>query len=71
MVGAGLGVALVPALAVDRRDPSVVALPLNGAVAPRVLCLVWHRDRYRSPAARAFVDAAVDLCRRLDPSPLT
>jgi DNA-binding transcriptional LysR family regulator len=71
MVGAGLGVALVPALAVDRRDPSVVALPLDDAVPPRVLCLVWHRDRYRSPAARAFTDAAVDLCRRLDPSTST
>ena len=49
MVAAGLGVALVPALAVDVRDPGVVALPFGDAVPPRVLCLVWHRDRYRSP----------------------
>jgi len=62
MVAAGLGVALVPALAVDARDPGVVALPLGGAIPPRVLCLAWHRDRYRSPAARAFVDAAARHC---------
>lgn len=65
MVGAGLGVALVPTLAVDTRDTSVVALPVSDAIPPRVLCLVWHRDRYRSPAARAFVDATVRLCRAL------
>ncbi|HEX8966541.1 MAG TPA: LysR family transcriptional regulator [Chloroflexota bacterium] len=65
MVGAGLGAALVPALAVDRRDPSVVALPLGEAVGPRFVCLAWHRDRYRSPAARAFVEAAGRLCRDL------
>ena len=65
MVGAGLGVALVPALAVDTRDRAVVALRLTEAVPPRVLCLVWHRDRYRSPAARAFADAAARLCREI------
>ncbi len=65
MVAAGLGVALVPALAVDARDPGVVALPLGEAVPPRVLCLAWHRDRYRSPAARAFVDAAARLCQQV------
>jgi DNA-binding transcriptional LysR family regulator len=65
MVGAGLGVAMVPALAVDTRDPAVVMLPLGDTVPPRVLCLVWHRDRYRSPAARAFAELAVELCREL------
>ena len=65
MVGAGLGVALAPALAVDKRDPSVVALPVGGALPARVLALVWHRDRYRSPAARAFTQAAVRHCQQL------
>jgi DNA-binding transcriptional LysR family regulator len=71
MVGAGLGVALVPNLAVDKRDPSVVALSLDDAVPPRALCLAWHRDRYRSPAARAFTDAAIRLCARSDAGPFT
>ena len=26
---------------------------------------MWHRDRYRSPAARAFVEIALDVSRRL------
>ena len=65
MVAAGLGVALVPTLAVDERDPNVVVLPLGEDVPPRVLSLVWHRDRYRSPAARAFAEAAVRLCREI------
>lgn len=65
MVAAGLGVAVMPALAVDTRDPAVVTLPFGDAVAPRALCLVWHRDRYRSPAARAFVDATVRVCEQL------
>jgi DNA-binding transcriptional LysR family regulator len=65
MVGAGLGVAVMPTLAVDTRDPAVVALPLGEALPPRILCLVWHRDRYRSPAARAFVDLAARLCQQV------
>jgi DNA-binding transcriptional LysR family regulator len=63
MVAAGLGVALMPALAVDQGDPNVLALPLGDAAPARTLCLVWHRHRYRSPAARAFVDLAARLCQ--------
>lgn len=57
MVGAGAGCALVPVLALDERDPAihVVRLP---ELAPRLLALAWHRERYRSPAARAFVEHA-------------
>ena len=28
----------------------------------RRIVLAWHRDRYRSPAAGAFVDAAREVC---------
>ena len=28
--------------------------------------LAWHRDRYRSPAARAFVDLAAEVCARVE-----
>ena len=65
MVAAGQGVALMPALAIDRRDPDVVGLPLGGAVPPRQLCVVWHRDRYRSPALSAFIDSAARVCATL------
>jgi DNA-binding transcriptional LysR family regulator len=57
MAGAGVGVALVPLLAVDAADPSIAIIPTD--LRPRGMALAWHRDRYRSPAGRAFVDIAV------------
>ena len=66
MVGAGLGVAVMPRLTVNIDDPATVALPLGEAVPPRRIVLVWHRDRYRSPAAQAFVELAAEVCAELD-----
>jgi len=34
-----------------------------------VIAIAWHRDRYRSPAAQAFVELAKELCAELDPRP--
>jgi DNA-binding transcriptional LysR family regulator len=65
MVGAGLGVAVMPRLTVNAEDPATTALDLGGAVPPRRIVLVWHRDRYRSPAAQAFVEVAADVCAEL------
>ena len=66
MVAAGLGVALSPLLAVDENDPKVRVLRLSEPVPPRVLVVVWHRDRYRSPAASAFVDTAVAVASEIE-----
>jgi DNA-binding transcriptional LysR family regulator len=63
MAGAGLGSALVPLLAVDTADPLVSIIPTD--LAPRRVALMWHRDRYRSPAARAFVEIAQQVCATL------
>jgi len=63
MAGAGLGSALVPLLAVDTTDPLVAIIPTD--LEPRRIALMWHRDRYRSPAAREFVDIALRVCREL------
>ena len=63
MAGAGLGSALVPLLAVDVTDPAVCILPTD--LEPRRIALMWHRDRYRSPAAREFVDIARAVCEEL------
>ena len=65
LVGAGVGAALVPRLAIDLTDKATRALPLDADVPPRIICLAWHRDRYRSPAARAFVAAARAVCADL------
>jgi len=65
LVGAGVGAALLPRLAIDLADERTVALRLSEEVPSRVVCLAWHRDRYRSPAARAFVEAAQRVCARV------
>jgi DNA-binding transcriptional LysR family regulator len=55
----------MPQLAVDPQDGRTSSLSLESQVPPRVITLVWHRDRYRSPAARAFVDEAAGFCDEL------
>ncbi|GAA3800533.1 LysR family transcriptional regulator [Sphaerisporangium flaviroseum] len=50
----GVGAALMPSLSVDPERPGISVLDLDG-VPPRVVGVAWHRDRYRIPAADAFV----------------
>ena len=59
LVAAGMGCAIVPLLTVDLGDPRIVVVELGGAVQPRVVGIGRHRDRYASPAARAFIDTAL------------
>ena len=63
MAGAGLGIALVPLLAVDAEDPSVRVIPTS--LTPRRVAIIRHRDRYRSPASDAFVEVARQVCAEL------
>jgi molybdate transport repressor ModE-like protein len=58
LVAEGLGVAVVPRLVVNPRNPAVRALAFGNRIPPRVIGLAWHRDRYRSAAAQAFVEEA-------------
>ena len=57
LVAAGVGLALVPRLTMDPLDESTVILEAP-KVPPREIALAWHRDRYRTPAARSFVETA-------------
>ena len=66
MVRAGIGVALAPLLAVDENDPKVHIVSLSEPVPPRVLVVIWHRDRYRPPTADAFVETAVAVARDIE-----
>jgi molybdate transport repressor ModE-like protein len=59
MAAAGVGVAIVPELAVDRADQRTVAIELGDLLPPRRLGIVWHVDRTRSIAADAFIDLAI------------
>jgi molybdate transport repressor ModE-like protein len=65
LVAAGVGTALVPLLSVEPEDEAVAVLPLAD-VPPRLIGIAWHRDRYRSPAAQAFVEQALDVCGRVE-----
>jgi DNA-binding transcriptional LysR family regulator len=62
LVGAGIGVALVPRLTLQPTDGSVQVVELGTLLPPRLIGIAWHRDRYRTPAARAFVETARELC---------
>ncbi len=62
-VAAGIGVALVPRLAVhDAHD--LVALRVSDQTLQRTLGLVWRGDRVASPAARALREFLVEELRR-------
>ena len=61
MVAAGLGVAIVPRLTIDENKSATAVIPLEGVVPPRRIGLVWHEDRYRSPASRGFTEIAAEV----------
>jgi LysR family hydrogen peroxide-inducible transcriptional activator len=57
MVAAGQGVSVVPEMAaVGDTSPHRVYRPLGKPVPTRTLCAVWHKQRYRPPSLRAFVE---------------
>jgi DNA-binding transcriptional LysR family regulator len=66
LVGAGVGISVAPLLTVDEDDERVQVIDLQGRIPPRVIGLAWHRDRHRTPAAEAFLETAVAVCRDLD-----
>jgi DNA-binding transcriptional LysR family regulator len=61
LVAEDLGAAIEPSLVVDPRDRDVKKLPFGSRIPPRALVLAWHRDRYRSHAAEAFVELAQEI----------
>ena len=57
MVAAGQGVTVVPEMAaVGDTSPQRVFRPLGKPAPTRTLCAVWHKQRYRPPSLRAFVE---------------
>ena len=68
LVGAGLGAAVLPVLAIDPADRLTTTREIPG-LPPRVLAIVRHRDRYHSAAAQAFVENARAVCARLEDKP--
>lgn len=69
LVASGVGSALVPRLTMDPEDEATTLI-LPPKIQPRLISFVWHRDRYRTPAARAFVETAQDVCAELQAEPV-
>jgi len=66
LVAAEFGVALVPLLAVIPGDDRVRAVAIEPPIPDRVISVVWHRDRVRSPAARAFMEIALAVSAEVE-----
>lgn len=65
LVGAGVGRAILPRLAVNESDPTVVALDLTDVVAPRRLALYWHVGRRQLTALEHFRTAVRTAAREI------
>ncbi|HYX89082.1 MAG TPA: LysR family transcriptional regulator [Gaiellaceae bacterium] len=63
LASAGMGVALMPRLAVDAADPSVALVELGEMLPPRLIALAWNAERKLAPAASEFVELAQGVCR--------
>jgi len=66
LVGAGLGVAILPRLAADPADPTTQMIGLESILPSRTLVCYWPRDRRRGAALDTFLaalDAACDPLR--------
>ena len=61
LVAEGLGAAVVPRLVVNPRNTALTALPFGTRIPARDIAIVWHRDRFRSAAADAFVELAREM----------
>jgi molybdate transport repressor ModE-like protein len=61
LAGAGIGVAILPRLAVDPNDESVRITDLSPRLPRRQVGIARHKDRYHSPAAKAFVATALEV----------
>jgi molybdate transport repressor ModE-like protein len=62
----GLGVALMPRLAVNFDDERTVAIELGDLVPPRQIAVAWHGDRAPSEAAKALIALAVEVSAGLE-----
>jgi DNA-binding transcriptional LysR family regulator len=58
--GEGLGVALMPELAVDPADPRVAVLPGPRDIPPRRIAIAWSADAELSEAAKTFISLATE-----------
>ncbi len=64
LVGAGVGVSIVPAMAAARHNtPQCAYVPLVDHTLQRQIVAVWRQGAVRSPQSRAFVDCVREVVR--------
>lgn len=66
MVRAGMGIAVVPFLCTEPEDPRVSLHCLEPPIPDRRISIAWRRNRSLSPAARDFIDIAVEVGREMN-----
>jgi molybdate transport repressor ModE-like protein len=66
LVAAGVGIGVMPLLAVDETDEAIEVVDLGDRVPPRLIGLAWHRDRRRTRAAQAFIELAQKQTAQLE-----
>ena len=64
LVGAGVGISIVPAMAAARHNtPACAYVPLAEHSLQREIVAVWRRGAAKSPQARAFVECVREVVR--------
>jgi DNA-binding transcriptional LysR family regulator len=63
LAGAGTGIAIVPALTIDRADESVTILEIPAELPPRTIALIHPRDAPLSPVALRSKEILLPLCK--------
>lgn len=63
LVAAGLGAAVLPALATDKHRAGTIAADLaEGVIGPRTIAIAWSRAQRPRVDAAAFIEAARSVC---------
>jgi molybdate transport repressor ModE-like protein len=60
-VASGLGVALMPLLAVNAHDPRTNVIELEGLIPPREIAIAWHAERVTNAAVEEFAGLVVEV----------
>ncbi len=65
LVGAGVGPAILPRLAVNEDDPRIAVVELGELLPARRVALYWHQGRRNVPALTAFQTATAAAAREV------
>jgi DNA-binding transcriptional LysR family regulator len=65
LVVRGMCAGLVPRLVVDPADPQTAVVGLDDLLPPRILGLVWHRERELPDTAASFIAVAQAVSKGL------